>query len=1139
MPAAAARALLSAKGSCQHHVPRVAAAARATVVVAQKAQRHRHGGGGGVSGARGFRTSSAAALASSSSPAAESSSSSSNPNPAATEEKTTPPPPSTENKAAAATNANTDKTDSSPAASEAEHKNLSENATTKESESSTTPETAPGAASEATTAKDVLKTSNSRRIRAARLARTEMLENPPLEVPTWFMDEYVSLYESRPIGRHVLQPLDEDDREALLALEESRFDAAALTDEDVDFWKKAFSISLQEPSRYEDTTAVLKGRLEDIHRAVFLQLLSLVHREGGETGRVVDHVKKMRAHFLERGGGMTRFPWWKTKLPTGDTISGEVQRWMANLRLDAEIDLLMEEEAGMIHASPLAERPHSEYSVCMELLAAVRAELWADIPKGRRNIERPVTVLSVLNRKGRGVASSVMEDIATDLKADVVHLDAASIASLVGNYLGQNTYSRRGSIATLGYSAAEMNGRLAQRGDGESEQEVGMVTFTLPSRLRSILSSKDSSSSSGLDARWEDVKVVNALESLIKAAAAKRVAQGLATRRRDLIIHVHDYVEINSLQSGIISKLRAVVDTMWQKGVRIVLVGSTASELQRTTQLREQLTELGQDGHHHIIPFQAADTAVEHIEKRDNFLENINNIKNMLQARLHNKAVIDFNADSIEWFNDSFTTERWNPKLVEKLSRHVYDAQWVHRLTSIMCGGPVPRSNEFRLDSLEYALYFIASRNKFWRDVYPGVKSPYYSPLSVPKNSSSSSSPSMPSFMSSSSGGSEDSAWRSNLPKSAQSKEFDQHEKKLLSGLINADDIHTTFNEIIVPQETKESLIGLTSLSLVRPDAFSYGVLKSERIPGCLLYGPPGTGKTLLAKAVAKESGANMLEVSAASINEMWMGQSEKNVRALFSLARKLAPMVIFLDEADALLGARHHAPGRSGHRETITQFLREWDGLSDMRAFIMVATNRPFDLDEAVLRRLPRKILVDLPLAKERESILRVMLREEQLAPEVDLAQLARETELYSGSDLKNLCVSAAMEAVRDECRAQEAHKAAEAKKPEGEERVPYEFPAKRVLTRRHFDKGLREISASISEDMDSLKAIRKFDEQYGDAGGKKKRRRGMMGFEVVKERGGTEEARVRRVALAESETGGEAGGTGPGKKTVEPVPS
>lgn len=92
------------------------------------------------------------------------------------------------------------------------------------------------------------------------------------------------------------------------------------------------------------------------------------------------------------------------------------------------------------------------------------------------------------------------------------------------------------------------------------------------------------------------------------------------------------------------------------------------------------------------------------------------------------------------------------------------------------------------------------------------------------------------------------------------------HEKKLLSGVVDANSIHTTFADVQAPQETIGALKNLTSLSLLRPDAFKYGVLATDRIPGLLLYGPPGTGKTLLAKAVAKESGATVLEVSGSGI---------------------------------------------------------------------------------------------------------------------------------------------------------------------------------------------------------------------------------------------------------------------------------
>ncbi|KAK0626195.1 P-loop containing nucleoside triphosphate hydrolase protein [Immersiella caudata] len=792
-------------------------------------------------------------------------------------------------------------------------------------------------------------------------------------------------------------------------------------------------------------------------------------------------VGKLKGHWEERGG--EEFVRWLWRVDGGEKLSAEAQKWLAGARVDGKLEAL--------DASPLARRPEAEYAACVELLAAVRAELTAESPGSRlRELQRPVTILSMLNCKGMSAAKSVVDEVATEVEADVVHFNAVELASILGSHLGQNLHWSRGSISMLGYAAAEMNGRSVSRADVDGEAEVG-IHVTLPPRLRSFFSTKESSAVGGFDGRWEELKMMQALESLVGAADVKR---GKAQSDRPLIVHVHDFVEISELHEGIIIKLRHIVDRMWQAGRKVVMVGSSGSDVNRSGQWRDQLVDLGRDGSH-IIPFQAAESRLTTLlMKQDNYDENLLNISNMLRAMLGPSTEINFTKTTMlgrtaRYGATTTTTEG-------ALWQNVYDVQWVYRLASLMIGSRTPPLKTFTIEDLRYGLSVMSDRNKQWTTLNPAVRPPYFSPLFTPRSS-------MPGFTSSPEEWSPDNMMGQG-PSSSGSKDYDQHEKKLLSGLINAKDIHTTFNDIIVPPETKESLIGLTSLSLVRPDAFSYGVLKTERIPGCLLYGPPGTGKTLLAKAVAKESGANMLEVSAASINDMWLGQSEKNVRALFSLARKMAPMVIFLDEADALLGARHNAPGRNAHRETITQFLREWDGLSDMRAFIMVATNRPFDLDEAVLRRLPRKILVDLPLTKEREGILRVMLREESLAEDVDLAKLAVETELYSGSDLKNLCVSAAMEAVREEVRHKEAWKG------EGE----YVFPEKRILTRAHFDKGMREISASISEDMESLKAIRKFDAQYGDAG-RKRRGRKAMGFEVVPEKKGTEEARVRQVAV------------------------
>ncbi|KAL2018629.1 hypothetical protein VTK56DRAFT_532 [Thermocarpiscus australiensis] len=940
----------------------------------------------------------------------------------------------------------------------------------------------------------------------ARASRNRADDLPAVELPSWFVSDHVSLYESRPIGSPstLLFPLEEEDREKVLALLDSYLDRAAVSEADVEACKDRLLRSGKGSEGFEK----LVRRFRAVHNAAFLQALALVHHPSANP----DHIERLREHHSAREEDIMRLSWW-----SDESLSGDAQRWLSNLRSDSVPG------SGALHGSPLANRPDPEYQVCMELLAAVRSQLMLPNPiiASRQDLRRPVTVLSVLNRKGRSVAESVINDIATDLKADAVHLDAYTIASLVGKHLGQNLYSSRGAISMLGYAAAEMNGRLAPRPDADSEHELGMVAVALPSRLRSLLSPKDGLLGSS-DGRWEDMKIGAALDAIIAAADVKRTMtqSGLPVPEQDLIVHVHDYVELSALYPAIIARLRTIVDRMWMAGRRAVLVGSSSGDMSRSTQWRDQLLEIGRDGGH-IIPFHASETS-EWMEAYDNFHDNISNIEDMLQAMLGNQADVTFR-QQIRVEDGRILVNSKYDSLVATLSSHLYDAQWVYRLASLMVGSRTPRFQNFGLGHLQYALDFMADSNKHWSNMYPGIRPPYFSPLFTSRSSS-------PSFMSSAPDDWPPSmSGPTNLSGDASSKEYDQHEKKLLSGLINAKDIHTTFNDIVVPQETKESLIGLTSLSLIRPDAFSYGVLKTERIPGCLLYGPPGTGKTLLAKAVAKESGANMLEVSAASINDMWLGQSEKNVRALFSLARKLSPAVIFLDEADALLGARHSAPGRStAHRETITQFLREWDGLtSDMRAFIMVATNRPFDLDEAVLRRLPRKILVDLPLRPDREAILRVMLRDERLAPDVDLARLAAETELYSGSDLKNLCVSAAMEAVREECRMRDEAAAAAASRSSsssssssnggGDEQPSqsqsqFQFPERRVLAWKHFDKGLREISASISEDMDSLKAIRRFDEQYGDAGRKKRGRRS-IGFEVVPGRVASEEARVRQV--------------------------
>jgi SpoVK/Ycf46/Vps4 family AAA+-type ATPase len=334
----------------------------------------------------------------------------------------------------------------------------------------------------------------------------------------------------------------------------------------------------------------------------------------------------------------------------------------------------------------------------------------------------------------------------------------------------------------------------------------------------------------------------------------------------------------------------------------------------------------------------------------------------------------------------------------------------------------------------------------------------------------------------------------------ALQREADRYEKKLINGVVLPEKINTTFSDVHVAKATVEAVRDLTALSLQRPDAFKYGVLATNTLSGLLLYGPPGTGKTMLAKAVAKESSAAVLTVTGSDVNQMWVGESEKTVKAIFTLARKLSPCVVFIDEADALLASRGSdgRGGRPNHRDTINQFLLEWDGMNESGVFLMVATNRPFDLDDAVLRRLPRRVLVDLPTKDDREAILRIHLKGETLSDAVSLADLATKTPYYSGSDLKNVCVSAALAAVRDEL---EAKKAAEAK---GEE---YTFPEKRVLEQSHFEKAMGEVGSSVSADMSSLRAVKKFDEQYGERRGRRKKNPFGLGRAVERE----EDARVR----------------------------
>ncbi|KAI0030603.1 P-loop containing nucleoside triphosphate hydrolase protein, partial [Vararia minispora EC-137] len=216
--------------------------------------------------------------------------------------------------------------------------------------------------------------------------------------------------------------------------------------------------------------------------------------------------------------------------------------------------------------------------------------------------------------------------------------------------------------------------------------------------------------------------------------------------------------------------------------------------------------------------------------------------------------------------------------------------------------------------------------------------------------------------------------------------------------------IATTFADVHLPANTIDTIRTLVSLPLLRPDAFAYGILREQGMRGSLLFGPPGTGKTHVVRALAREAGAHMLLLKPSDILHCYVGESEKTVEAIFSLARRLMPCIVFIDELDALFTQRSGDRDREGHRSMLTEFMQEMDGLLSKNENIIVigATNRPFDLDDAFIRRLPYRLLLDLPDEGEREEILKILLRSEMLGQDVDIAKIAKETSGFSGSDLK-----------------------------------------------------------------------------------------------------------------------------------------
>ncbi|KAA8649785.1 hypothetical protein EYZ11_005385 [Aspergillus tanneri] len=299
--------------------------------------------------------------------------------------------------------------------------------------------------------------------------------------------------------------------------------------------------------------------------------------------------------------------------------------------------------------------------------------------------------------------------------------------------------------------------------------------------------------------------------------------------------------------------------------------------------------------------------------------------------------------------------------------------------------------------------------------------------------------------------------------------------------VVRGDEVH--WDDIAGLNGAKKALKEAVVYPFLRPDLFS-GLREPAR--GMLLFGPPGTGKTMLARAVATESHSTFFSVSASTLTSKWHGESEKLVRALFGLAKALAPSIIFVDEIDSLLSARSSGTENEASRRSKTEFLIQWSDLQRAaagreqpskdkkfggdasRVLVLAATNMPWDIDEAARRRFVRRQYIPLPEHEVREQQLRTLLGHQvHDLSDSDIQALVQSTDGFSGSDVTALAKDAAMGPLRNL----------------GEALLHTPMDQIRPIRFQDFEASLSSIRPSVSQE--GLKEYEEWARQFGERGG------------------------------------------------------